>query len=91
MQPEEVVAVGQYVPIEWLFVVAFALGGALIGSFVWWIQSKFNAIDKEFERNEADHERMYGEQVHIHRRLDWIIQHTPSIPPYPTQTEGDPP
>ena len=59
------------VPISWLFYVA----AVLIGFFVWWIRV-------EFARNWKDHDALRKEVVGIHKRIDHIILHTPSIPEY---------
>jgi protein-S-isoprenylcysteine O-methyltransferase Ste14 len=63
------------IPVSWFFSVVGMLLAGLLGMAIYWLKS-------EFRRNDEDHVRMAAEVVAIHKRIDWLIQHTPGMPKY---------
>jgi len=87
------------VPIGWLFAVA----GALLVSFFWWLRTEWSRNWKEHEsmkssallaHNDLNHridthdEKIDRSLTRIHKRIDWLIQHQ-AIPDFPEDEDED--
>lgn len=69
------------VPASWLF----ALLSMMLAGFTWWLRTEFTRNweeHKEFRAHLGDHnDRMEVHMRRVHRRVDWLIQHS-SAPHY---------